>query len=187
MLVVADVKGLEWVTVNWLSQDPIGMAEILAKVDQHSENQDRFKLPNRVTAKILVFRIIYGGSEYSFSLDPDFNWISKKTSFWKDKIDLFYDKYKGIKQQHVKWVQEATRTGKVVMPTGRFFPFSPKLNRRGEMEWPRTQILNYPVQGTGADLVSLIRVLLRKKLRSELHTNSYRLVSTVHDSIVIDL
>ena len=84
MLVVGDVKGLEWVVVNWFAQDPVGMHEIISGIDQHSDNQKAFNLPERVIAKIFLFRLVYGGTEYSYCLDPDFNWISKKASFWKE-------------------------------------------------------------------------------------------------------
>lgn len=188
MLINIDAKGLEWVTVVWFAQDPVGMHEILTGVDQHTVNQMAFGLPERRIAKIFVFRLIYGGSKWAYALDPDFNWISKDPKYWQGVIDKFYGKYKGISDVHARWVREAISSGKLVMPTGRVYTFSPYTNKRGELEWPRTQILNYPVQGTGHDIVTIARVSLWKRVKAdEKLRDSVLFVSTVHDSIVLDV
>lgn len=187
MLINIDVKGLEWVVINWFSQDPVGMAEINSGVDQHGINQQTFGLPERRIAKIFVFRLIYGGSKWSYALDPDFNWISKDPRYWQKVIDKFYDKYRGISKQHSNWIREATTTGKLVMPTGRVYEFQRYQNKRGDWEWPRTQILNYPVQGLGHDIVTIARVSLWKRIKNAPDLKDrVQFVSTVHDSIVLD-
>jgi DNA polymerase I-like protein with 3'-5' exonuclease and polymerase domains len=188
MLVNIDVKGLEWVTVVWFAQDVVGMREIITGVDQHAVNQLAFGLPERRIAKIFVFRLIYGGSKWAYALDPDFNWISKSPDYWQKVIDKFYDKYQGISRQHAEWIREVVRSGRLVMPTGRVFEFERYANRRGELEWPRTQILNYPVQGTGHDIVSIIRVSLYRRIKEHaVLKNLVQFISTVHDSIVLDV
>lgn len=188
MLVNIDAKGLEWVTVVWFAQDPVAMDEILRGIDQHAENQRTFGLPERRIAKIFVFRLIYGGSKWAYALDPDFNFISKDSGYWQGVIDRFYEKYKGIQRQHASWIREATTTGQLVMPTGRVFRFERYRNKRNELEWPRTQILNYPVQGTGHDIVTVARVSLFKRIKAHERLASLcTFVSTVHDSIVLDV
>ena len=188
MLVNLDIKSLEWVTIVWMAQDAVGMAEILQGVDQHGENQRTFGLPERRIAKIFVFRLIYGGSKWAYALDSDFNYISKSPAYWQKVIDKFYEKYSGIQRQHALWIRTVTETGQLVMPTGRVFKFERYPNRRGELEWPRTQILNYPVQGTGHDIVTIARVSLHKRIKADEHLSSrVDFVSTVHDSIVLDV
>ena len=71
------------------------------------------------------------------------------------------------------------------MPTGRIYTYVPKPNYRGELVWPETTIKNYPVQGTGADVMSIIRVDFAKKFKQQQIKGV--LVSTVHDSIVVDV
>lgn len=189
MFLVCDVKALEWYSIVWFAQDAVGMQEIIDNVDQHTENQQRFDLPSRGIAKIFVFRLIYGGTEYSYVMDPDFSWVSDKPKYWRKVIDEFYLKYDGIKRKHDEWVFTAQRDGKLIMPTGRTFFYKPYQDKRGNWKWPRTTILNYPVQGTGHDLVTLIRVLLWKAY-NELPADvrlGIRFCSTVHDSIVFDL
>lgn len=187
MLLNIDLKGTEWIAINWFSQDPIGCKEIVEGLDQHSLNQKAFKLPDRVTAKVFVFRLIYGGTSYSYVYDPNFNWISKQPKYWQRVIDSFYEKYKGIKQQHTRWMSEAVDTSCLTMPTGRIYRFTPYVSPSGERKWPRTKILNYPVQGLGHDLTTIARVSLYKRIKkiNELASNIL-FISTVHDSIVLD-
>ena len=181
MLLQADAKQLEWVGATYLSQDKTALDEIWASVDQHSDNQQRFGLPSRLVAKTFVFRLIYGGSAYSYANDPNFKDIGNET-FWQNVIDEFYKKYAGLKQWHDKIMEDAKRDRKLVMPTGRVYYYEPDI-RYGRAEWPRTKILNYPVQGLGADLMAIARVSLRNRL---LEKEGVKIVNTVHDSIILD-
>lgn len=188
MLVNADAKGLEVVTAAYLSRDPVLMREVREFFDFHEDNRQRFNLPSRLIAKIFKFRLIYGGTAYSYSVDADFASVGFSQRKWQEVIDQYYDKYKGLHQWHINIVQEVIRTGRLVMPTGREFHYSPEVSRNGEIKWPRTTILNYPVQGTGADLMMLARIMYRKRLQKLKHEQGFKalLVSTVHDSIVVD-
>ena len=179
MIVNADVKGLEVAVAAWLSQDKVLIDELVNKVDIHSVNQQRFGLPSRLIAKTLKFRILYGGSGYAFARDPAFRDVSSKHKFWDAIIEEYYAKYSGIKKWHNQLVYEASTTGRVVCPTGRFFKFASR-----EGNWPVTQIKNYPVQGTGADLVSLSRIEFFRLIKERKIDCSP--VATVHDSIVVD-
>ena len=57
MLINADVKSLEVFTVADLSDDQVLKDELLRRLDLHSLNQDRFRLPDRVTAKRFIFKL----------------------------------------------------------------------------------------------------------------------------------
>ncbi len=104
---------------------------------------------------------------------------------WQEVIDTFYKKYSGGAKWHQSIINEAQRTGRLTIPSGRYFPFSPERRYNGELKWPITQIKNYPVQGFGADLVMLARLEASKRLRASRLTEAV-LISTVHDSIVAD-
>lgn len=189
MIVNADVRGLEIVVAAELSGDKVLKQEIIDKVDIHERNRDSFKLgegkPGRLVAKVLSFRIIYGGGAYSFAHDPDFMPTSKSVKYWESVIEAFYTKYQGLKTWHDKIIQQAISTGRLEIPSGRFFPFAPVVNKwNGGMDWPITQIKNYGVQGLGADLVMLARLEARKRLRE--WGGECQLISTIHDSIVAD-
>jgi DNA polymerase I-like protein with 3'-5' exonuclease and polymerase domains len=109
-----------------------------------------------------------------------FNGISSSEKFWQRGIDTFYDKYKGLHKWHTKIVQEVTTTGRLVMPTGRIYTY--QKDKRGE--WPRTTILNYPVQGLGADLMMIGRISFFRRL--SMSGLTALLVSSIHDSLVVD-
>jgi len=181
MLLQADAKALEWVCASYLSQDQTAIKEIWDSVDQHTDNQTRFGLPSRLIAKTFVFRLIYGGSAYSYANDHNFSSIGNE-EFWQGVIDQFYEKYSGLKIWHEQLLDKAMRDGQLTMPTGRFYKFEPEV-KYGKVKFPRTKILNYPVQGLGADLMSLARVSLRNRLKDK---EGVLLVNTVHDSIILD-
>lgn len=181
MLLQADAKQLEWVGATFLSQDETAIKEIWNEVDQHADNQQRFGLPSRLIAKTFVFRLIYGGSAYSYANDPNFKDIGNE-DFWQGIIDQFYNKYVGLKQWHTRIYDDARRDRRLTMPTGRVYLYEPEI-KYGKANWPRTKILNYPVQGLGADLMSIARVSLRNRLKEK---EGVLLVNTVHDSIILD-
>lgn len=178
------MKGLEVVVAAQLSGDSVLSQEIIDKEDIHENNRSAFNLPSRLIAKVFKFRLIYGGSAYSYANDPDFMGVSRDEDFWQGVIDRYYAKYNGIAQWHKKIVEEAQRNGRLDVPSGRYYPFPPERDRRGNLKWPITKIKNYPVQGFGADLVMLARLEANKRLKAS--GLEYKLVSTVHDSIVVD-
>ena len=164
------------------------MEEIRNRADIHSNNQARFKLPKgdqgRLIAKIFVFRLIYGGSAYSYAHDPDFMGVSTSEKYWQKIIDAFYEKYVDIYNWHVKILQTVIETNRLSIPTGREFSFYPTKNHRGELKWPETTIKNYPVQGLGADVMTVARVDYARRFWASGMEGKLR--STVHDSIVLD-
>lgn len=184
MLVIGDFKALEWNTCLYLSQDKTGIEEFKnPNADMHTDNKERFGLPSRHIAKIFLFRLIFGGTAPAYVYDPEFSVVSSKTEFWQDVIDAFYLKYQGVASWHERLVLEAMDTGRVVIPTGRFFPYFP-YEKRGVWTWPRTTILNYPVQGLGAELMVICRVLMRREFMQR--GMRALIVGTVHDSILVD-
>lgn len=201
MLVNCDVKGLEVVVAAELSQDKVLCREVIEGVDIHEVNRDRFKLggerfvagesaeaaaarkQGRLIAKIFKFRLIYGGTAYSYANDSDFMGVSTSEKFWQSIIDEYYTKYDGIRRWHVSLIDTAQREGRLEIPSGRFYPIEPDYTKRNP--WPHTVIKNYPVQGFGADLVLLARLQAAKYLRKHRGLRSL-LVSTIHDSIVAD-
>lgn len=183
MLVIGDFKQLEWNACAMLSKDPVAIQELNDNVDQHALNQEAFNLPERRVAKYFMFRLIYGGTAAAYAADPDFTHVSTKPKFWQERIDAFYDKYTGVAEWHKQLMQRAMETGCIILPTGRIFEYRP-VSKNGDWVWPRTTILNYPVQGLGADLMILARILLQRLLVK--NNMESRMVGTIHDSIITD-
>ena len=180
MLIEADAKQLEWLCAAYLSKDKVAYKEILNGEDLHSNNQQRLGLPTRLVAKTFLFRLIYGGSAYAYAHDPEFTHISTSDKYWQHIIDEFYAKYQGLERWHGSLVREVVRSSRLVMPTGRIYEY--KRDERGQ--WPRTTILNYPVQGLGADLMAIARCSLFRRVKTQ--AIKCKFISTVHDSIIID-
>lgn len=182
-LVQADAKGLEWRTILQLSQDPVGMQEILEDQDAHALNEKAFGLPSRLIAKIYLFRTIFRGSGYAFAHDPQFMHVSTSPKYWDDVGEKFYTKYKGIDDCHKRWADSVVRGEPLVGPFGREWEFSTR-DKKGDFYIPWTTLTNFPVQGTGADIVAIARVSFARRLKATRWP--VLLVSTVHDSIVVD-
>lgn len=127
--------------------------------------------------------LIYGGSAYSYSVDPLFMGVSDKVDFWQHVIDRYYAKYSGIKKWHDSLLRQVREQGYIEIPSGRYYPFKPT-QKRGEWVWPVTQIKNYPVQGFGADLVMLARIEAYRLLKQA--GIVFKMVQTIHDSVVVD-
>ena len=184
MLVNVDFSALEWRVALVLSKDKTGIQEVLDGIDQHSDNQAKFGLPSRVKAKIFLFKLIYGATAFGYAQDPDFLEISNKKEFWQDVIDKFYAKYSGIKKWHDAIMLEAKCTGSLFTPSGVEYKFLPIQSKYG-VKWPDTQIKNYVVQGFGAEIVKLARIMLYRRLIAY-RNDGILLVNTVHDSLMVD-
>lgn len=188
MLVQCDASQLEWRTILQLAQDEIGIKEVLEKQDAHSLNQEALRLPSRLIAKIFLFRTIFRGSGWSFANDPDFMHVSSSSKFWDEMNAKFFEKYQGIDRCHKQWADDVLHTGEIVGPMGRSWSISMKVDQYGQLKIPWTTLTNYPVQGTGADIMMLVRIMFYKKVKSNSElTSLVRFVSTVHDSIVVDV
>ena len=170
------------------------MKEIINGEDLHSDNQKFFGLPSRLIAKIFIYRMIfadafsdrgYSGPAYAYAKDPDFSSTSARPKYWEQVIDRFFTKYPEVYQHSINLIREATTTGRIVNPSGRFYKYQP-IQRRGELDWPRTDILNYPVQGLAADFMQLARILLRYRLESY-PADKVLLINTVHDDVECDV
>ena len=187
MIISADASQLEWRCVAHLANDKTAIEEIENGIKFHRENQIKFGLPQGdvgyLAAKVFLFRAIYKGSAYAYSVDPDFAHIGNE-KFWQKIIDKFYEKYYGIRSYHDRIIQEVVSTGKLLVPTGREYTFEPR-KIRGDYKYSETDICNYPVQGIAADIMALIRVEARKVIKNMRLKNTL-FINTVHDSIVLD-
>jgi hypothetical protein len=132
-----------------LSQDQVGIAEVIEGQDAHALNQKAFDLPSRFIAKIYLFRTIFRGSGYSFANDPDFGHVSTDPRYWDSVGEKFYRKYKGIDEQHKRWADLVVRGEPITGPTGRVWPITLGTDRWGNVKIPWTVLTNYPVKYSG--------------------------------------
>lgn len=144
MLINCDVKSLEIVVAAQLATDKVLTEELIKKYDTHALNQAKFNLPSRIVAKRFVFKLLYGASAYGYSTDSDFIEVGLSEKQWQNVIDAFYQKYYGIAAWHKQLIYEAQTSGRLRIPSGRYFPITPDFTKR--QPWPITVIKNYPVE-----------------------------------------
>lgn len=168
-----------------LSQDQVGIAEVIEGQDTHALNQKAFELPTRTVAKFYLFRTIFRGSGFAFANDPDFMHVSTDPKYWDEVGRKFYAKYRGIDEQHRRWADMVVAGDPICGPTGRSWPITLGVDRWGNVKIPWTVLTNYPVQGTGADVMMIARISFWRRVRAS--GIPCILVSTVHDSIVVDV
>lgn len=183
-LINADIKSLEVYTAADWYDDEILKDELLRQLDLHSINQERFKLPDRVTAKRFIFKLLYGATDHGYANDPDFFSVGYSKRQWQKIIDEFYTKYPSIGKGHLRDIKFVKENGYLEIPSGRYFPFNPS-EISVDKPWTLTKIKNYPIQGFGADLVKLGRIEAFNRFKESGLEGEF--ICTIHDSLVYDV
>lgn len=187
MLIQADAAQLEWRVAVELSKDPVGLREILEKQDTHSLNEKAFQLPSRLIAKFYLFRTIFRGSGWSFANDSNFSHVSSSSTYWDNANEKFYKKYNGLDKKHKEWAADVVAGRPLIGPLGGFWPIEMGRDQRGDIYIPWTKLSNFPVQGTGAHVMTIARISFFNRMKKIPHlAKDVLLVSSVHDSIVVD-
>jgi DNA polymerase I-like protein with 3'-5' exonuclease and polymerase domains len=186
MLIGFDLSQLEWRTAVELSNDHVGRAEIVEGQDTHELNRVAFDLPERRVAKFYLFRTIFRGSGYAFANDPDFMHVSTDPKYWDGIGEKFYKKYHDLDRWHHELASMVTAGTPIVGPTGRQWHIELARDYRGNLKLPWTVFTNYPVQGTGADVMMLFRLSFWRRLKAAGLEKCCLLIQTVHDSLYID-
>ena len=165
----------------------MGIEEVLAGADTHSLNQEAFNLPSRLIAKIYLFRTIFNhGKGYAFTMDPAFMHVSTSVKYWDEVGKKFYTKYANIEKLYQKNLNLIAQRKPIVGPSGREWLIDMEKDWKGELKLPETKAVNYQVQGTGADVMMLARISFWNRVKKYSLQDEILLVSTVHDSIVVD-
>jgi DNA polymerase-1 len=184
MLLQCDASQLEWRVALELSNEQVGIAEIINGEDTHANNQKAFDLPSRLIAKIFLFRTIFRGSGWAFANDADFLHVSSNAKFWDDLNEKFYKKYASLDKKHKEWMALVSAGKDITGPLGRSWHLEMTRDYRGELKLPVNQLVNLPVQGTGADIMTIARISAYKRIKKAGIPCDF--ISTVHDSIVVD-
>jgi DNA polymerase I-like protein with 3'-5' exonuclease and polymerase domains len=110
--------------------------------------------------------------------------VSADPKYWDEVNVKFFTKYAGIDACHQRWKDAVMHHGVIHGPLGRSWSIGMKRDKRGELKIPWTVLSNYPVQGTGADVMMLARLMAHKRIKKA--NIECKFISTVHDSIVLD-
>lgn len=204
-LVEADFSQLEVVVQAMLTGSRQLIADLASGTDMHTYRASQmFMIPmpsvskaQRQLAKQCSFQLAYGAGYKSMAKQ-----LGLSESITKRFVAAFYERYPEIKQfnadnmEHLRRTSKPSRSGRLTpkpyrealwrSPTGRFYNFV-ETDYLGEAGFSPTQVANYPVQGTAADIVALFRAKLWRMLNSLDASDDYILpIGTVHDSVVFD-
>jgi DNA polymerase I-like protein with 3'-5' exonuclease and polymerase domains len=111
--------------------------------------------------------------------------VSSSAKFWDNLNAQFFAKYSGINECHDKWADLVVHGCPIEGPLGRSWTIPMRRHEQtGELKIPWTTLSNYPVQGTGADIMMFARIMAYKRIKKL--GIPVKWVSTVHDSIVVE-
>jgi DNA polymerase-1 len=176
VFVYFDYSQLELRLAAHLSQDPLLMQAYNEGLDLH-ELTGKTIGADRQTGKTTNFAMIYDASPWRLA-----DILGKTPDDCKLIIDEFYNLYKGYKAYLENQKRFMIRYGCVISETGRLrrLPGLHEFPERSK-EWRHAlkQGYNFPIQSLGASITKLAMI--------ELHKRQMKIVTQVHDSVVISL
>ena len=110
--------------------------------------------------------------------------VSSSSDFWDGMNEKFYKKYHGLDRQHKVWMDTVAQGRPIEGPLGRSWKLEMGRDRYGNLKLPINQLVNLPVQGTGADVMMFARISAYKRIKKANIPCDF--ISTVHDSILVD-
>jgi DNA polymerase I len=179
-IVEADFSGLEFRIAGEVSRDPQIIEDITNGKDTHKQtasiinrcSTDDVDKDMRQAAKAFTFAPLYGGMG------------ANEPPHIQEYFKQFFQIYSGLANYQKRLMDGVITNGIVQTPSGRqyFWPNARRL-KNGRCT-NSTQVVNYPIQGFGSDVVQLccvraLRLFKQQELKS-------LLILTVHDSIVVD-
>lgn len=180
LITEADFVSLEWICAGELSRDQQIIDDIRSGKDVHTQTAtiihqcktEEVTKELRASCKKYTFAPTYGGL------------LSTEAPHVQVYAREFFRIYKGLGGYHKTLTAGVLKNGIVQTPSGRQFHWANAKRFGNGRISNQTQIVNYPVQSFGNDLVQLSCIRTQRRL-NELGLKSL-LILSVHDSIVID-
>jgi len=181
-LLVADYSQIEVRILAHLSQDKLllkafneddaDMHTLTATLLYHV-TADAVTPDMRSVAKTLNFGVIYGMSSRKLSVDAGIGEDEAETY-----IETFFDQYSGVSDFRAECQRKAADDGFIKTILGRRLYFA-------EGKYIGTRALNYPIQGSAADVIKKAMVACAKAIKDkDLKTV---MILQVHDELVFDV
>lgn len=148
-------------------------AEVFAVPVEQVNNEQRRK------AKAINFGLIYGMSAFGLANQLQ---IDKETA--QEYIDLYFQRYPGVKDYMEETKQAAARQGWVTTLSDRkIYTPNIKSDNFAARQGAERAAINAPVQGTAADLIRLAMVAIAKQLDS----TKAVMILQVHDELLFEI
>ncbi len=189
VILSADYSQIELRVLAHLSGDPVFCHAFAHDQDIHTRTAaEVFGLfPEMVTsemrrqAKTINFGIIYG--QGSFSLAKQLG-IARKTA--EEFIAAYKERHSGAIAFLDACIRQAEETGFVTTILGRRLPI-PDIGSQNcnVAAFARRNAINYPIQGSAADIIKCAMIRVDRRLRAE--GLASRLIMQVHDELVFEV
>ena len=142
---------------------------------------DKVETEQRRAAKAINFGLIYGMS--AFGLAKQLN-VTRYQA--QDYIDLYFERYPGVKKYMDSTREQAHETGYVETLFGRRL-YLPEINSRNgqRRQYAERTAINAPMQGSAADIIKRAMIMVHNKLQqSEIDA---LMIMQVHDELVFEV
>jgi len=142
---------------------------------------DKVETEQRRAAKAINFGLIYGMS--AFGLAKQLN-VTRYQA--QDYIDLYFERYPGVKEYMDSTREQAHETGYVETLFGRRL-YLPEINSRNgqRRQYAERTAINAPMQGTAADIIKRAMIMVHNKLQQS-DINAL-MIMQVHDELVFEV
>ena len=189
VLVSADYSQIELRIMAHLSGDAGLVAAFKHGLDVHNATAaevfgiaaEQVDAEQRRRAKAINFGLIYGMSAFGLARQLQ---IDQKQA--REYIEIYFDRYPGVKQYMAHTVDTARRQGYVETLYGRRL----NLPEIGSKNAPRRQYaertaINAPMQGSAADLIKLAMLAVDKWITD--NNVGAKIIMQVHDELVLEV
>jgi DNA polymerase-1 len=189
LILSADYSQIELRVLAHLSGDKVFCHAFANDEDIHTRTAaEVFDLfPEMVTsemrrqAKTINFGIIYG--QGSFSLAKQLG-IARKTA--DEFITAYRERHSGAMEYLDSCIRQAEESGFVTTILGRRLPIPDIHSSNGNvLAFARRNAINYPIQGSAADIIKAAMIRVDRRIRSEKLLS--RLIMQVHDELVFEV
>jgi DNA polymerase-1 len=135
----------------------------------------------RRSAKAINFGLMYGMSAFGLAKQLG---ISRGEA--QEYVDLYFDRYPGVKQYMDDIRAKASETGFVETVFGRRL-YLPEINARNAQrrQYAERSAINAPMQGTAADIIKRAMITVHGWLNEE--QPGARMIMQVHDELVFEV
>lgn len=176
VLISADYSQIELRVAAALSAD-LDMQKIFqADGDFHQETAEKMQVDRRV-AKIINFSILYGKGAFGFAEDMQIP-VSEAQKY----IDNYFQTFPKLRAYLDQIIKDGENNGYLETLFGRrkYFP-DLKSSQYLLRNAAKREALNYPIQGTAADILKLAMLKVNQNLNG-----LGKLILTVHDELIIE-
>jgi len=189
LLLAADYSQIELRIMAHLSADEGLLNAFAAGQDVHRATAaevfetelDDVTADQRRSAKAINFGLMYGMS--AFGLGKQLGILRGQA---REYIDLYFDRYPGVKAYMDNTREEAARQGYVETVFGRRL-YLPEINARNAQrrQYAERSAINAPMQGTAADIIKRAMINVHDWLATD--DAAGRMIMQVHDELVFEV